>query len=81
MHLDIPIEILEANNLSEDDLRLELAVALYAARKISFGQARRLSGLDWFSFRTALHERQIPAHYDVEDLETDIKNLQHLHPQ
>jgi predicted HTH domain antitoxin len=81
MHLDIPDDIAEASQLDEAELRLELAIALYAAQKLSFGQARRLSGLDWFSFRSMLHERHISIHYDVGDLETDVENLKHLHAQ
>ena len=61
------------------ELLLEAAVSLYATHKLSFGQAQRLSGLDWFSFRSILHERRIPAHYEPQDLATDLENLQHLH--
>jgi len=36
--------------------------------------------MDWFRFRTILSERGIPAHYGVEELEQDIKNLALLPP-
>jgi predicted HTH domain antitoxin len=45
MSLTIPDDILRSLDMSEQEMLLELAVALYAARKISFGQARRLAGL------------------------------------
>ena len=75
MHLTIPDDIFNSLYLSEDELLLELAVALYAAKKISFGKARQLAGLDWYRFREILAERKIPAHYDIEQFEEDLVNL------
>ena len=67
--------------MSELDLRLELAVALYAAKKISFGKARELAALDWVRFRKVLAERNIPAHYEAEDLEADLAALDYFPAQ
>ncbi|MCB0531338.1 MAG: UPF0175 family protein [Saprospiraceae bacterium] len=78
MLLTIPDEILSSLDMNEQELLLELAVALYAAEKISFGKARRLAGLDWYRFREVLAERNIPAHYDVEQFEEDLTNLDTL---
>ena len=78
MLLTIPDDILSSLDMNEQELLLELAVALYAAEKISFGKARRLAGLDWYRFREVLAERNIPAHYDVEQFEEDLTNLDTL---
>jgi predicted HTH domain antitoxin len=78
MSLTIPDDILRSLDMSEQEMLLELAVALYAARKISFGQARRLAGLDWYRFREILAARNIPAHYDIEQFEEDLANLHNL---
>lgn len=75
MILHLPDEIILPLNLSEDELRLELAIALYAAKKISFGKARKLANTDWYTFRQVLNERNIPAHYDLEDFEQDLETL------
>lgn len=64
--------------LSEQELRTELAIALYAAKKISFGKARKLADTDWFTFRQILSDRDIPVHYEVEDFEEDLDTLSHL---
>ena len=72
MLLTLPDNIIPAGQFTEEELLTELAVALYANGKISFGQARRLAGMDWFSFRTLLSERNVPANYDEEDLEKDL---------
>ncbi|HNB54297.1 MAG TPA: UPF0175 family protein, partial [Anaerolineales bacterium] len=63
MSLAIPDHIFNSLNMSEEELLLELAVALYAAKKVSFGTARRLAGLDWYRFREILADRKVPAHY------------------
>jgi len=78
MVLTIPEDILGSLKMNEDELLLELAVALYAAQKISFGKARRLAGLDWYRFRGILADRKIPAHYDIEQFEEDLTNLHSL---
>ncbi len=54
MSLTIPDDILSSLDMNEQELLLELAVALYAAQKISFGKARQLSGLDRYHFREIL---------------------------
>jgi predicted HTH domain antitoxin len=80
MTLTIPDDWFTSISISEQDLLLELAVNLYATQKISFGKARQLAGLDWYRFRTILSERGISAHYGVEQLEEDLKNLEMLPP-
>ena len=76
MLLTIPDDILSSLGMNEEELLVELAVALYATQKISFGTARRLAGLDWYSFREILADRKIPAHYEIEQFEEDLTNLQ-----
>lgn len=78
MTLHLPDELIAALHLTESELREELAIALYASGRLSFGQARRLAGLDWVRFRHLLAERNIPAHYDREDLEADMAALEHF---
>lgn len=77
MKLYLPDNVLPAN-MSEEELRLELAIALYAINRISFGKARKLAEVDWFTFRQILDERGGPAHYDEEDFQQDLETLSHL---
>ena len=78
MKLHLPDEIIRPLNLSADELRTELAIALYAAKKISYGKARKLANMDWYTFRQILDERSIPSHYDEEDFKQDLETLSHL---
>lgn len=78
MTLSIPDDVFRSLLLSEQEILLELAIALYAAKKISFGNARRIAQLDWYRFRQILADRDIPAHYDLEQFEEDLRNLDTL---
>jgi predicted HTH domain antitoxin len=78
MIIQIPDEILSHTNLSEAELKLQLALVLYEKNLLSFGQARKLSGLHVIAFQETLGQNKITTHYDKEDLATDLKNLEYL---
>ncbi|MBI5915118.1 MAG: UPF0175 family protein [Bacteroidetes bacterium] len=74
-------EIVQGTRMSEEQLRLEIAVALYEKGIFSFGQARRLARMDWFSFRNLLDERNVAANYDLEGFEKDLEAIKSFpHP-
>jgi predicted HTH domain antitoxin len=54
------------------ELRRELAIALYAQGMLSFGKARELAEMETYEFGKLLGERQISRHYGREELEDDI---------
>ena len=58
--------------LTESEVKLELALSLYAARKITLVQAADLAGTGLFDFQACLRDRQIPQHYDEKDLDQDL---------
>ncbi len=70
--------ILEAANMSEQELKVELAVLLYAQNRLSFGQARKLAGMSYFDFEKLLFDREIPAHYDVDEFKEDLKTIEKM---
>ena len=59
MLLTIPDDIQSSLDMNEQELLLELAVALYAAKKISFGKARHLAGLVVAALSFALFEQAV----------------------
>ena len=79
MTLELP-EINAIQRFSADDLRLELACALYARGRVSAVSGADLSGVDLLTFQAALHEREIPRQYSAEDLDEDIATLDKLFP-
>ena len=79
MTLELP-EITAIQRFSADDLRLELACALYARGRVSAVSGADLSGVDLLTFQEALCERELPRQYSVEDLDDDIATLDKLFP-
>jgi predicted HTH domain antitoxin len=66
---------LPETKFTESELKEELALSLYAARKVTIIQAVHIAGIGFFEFQGLLKERQIPQHYDVEDFEEDLRNF------
>jgi predicted HTH domain antitoxin len=76
--LVIEDEIVRATRLTEEELRREIAVLLHEKGRLTFSEARRLSGLDWLSFEQILFERGIPIQYDTQDLADDLETFKAL---
>ncbi len=77
MVLEIPEHVAEAIKAPSMDrerhLLQELAAALYARGMLSFGKARELARSSKLEFGILLAEREIPRHYDSQNLEEDIR--------
>lgn len=56
----------------EDELRKELAVALYARQALSFGKARKLANLNHWQFLELLAKHKIETSYGEAELDEDI---------
>lgn len=76
--LEIPREIPHVAKMTPAELKQELAFALFAQDKISFGKARELAGLSVWQFQNELGRRGIPPHYDTEDFVEDVATLRKL---
>lgn len=66
-------------DLTESEIRLDLACALFAAGRISRTVAARMAGMERFDFDRELVERRIPS-YTEEMLEEDLTALQKVFP-
>jgi predicted HTH domain antitoxin len=78
LSLVIPDELLQVSDMTAQELMQEIAIMLFQLEKISMGKAAEVSGMDQVSFQHLLASREIPMHYDVEDLEHDIETLRRL---
>ena len=78
MDLLIKEDILKKAEITAEELLIEIAVHLYDTERLSMGQARNLAQLDQISFQKELAKRDVYIKYDIEDLETDLKNLDKL---
>lgn len=74
--LEIPTEVVQAIRFPVMDMQqqllLELSVALYIRGALSFGKARQLADLTHYEFGKLLGQRQIPRHYQMDELQDDI---------
>jgi predicted HTH domain antitoxin len=75
--LTIPDDILAAAGLTEQECLTELAVHLYAQRRIKIGHALRLSKLTREQFEQELARHSISL-YSVADLDDDVASLKEL---
>ncbi len=78
MTIDIPREIFESSRMTADELKVELAVTLYSAKRLSIGKSRELASMSLWQFRQLLASRGIAAHLDEEDLNDDVANINEL---
>lgn len=76
MNITIPDEIMNSAKLTVLQLQQELAVYLYSKNKLSFGQARKLAGMDVLQFQELLFINNVPLHYGVSDLQDDFDSIQ-----
>ncbi len=76
--LEVSQEILDSARLTVAELKVELAVHLYAQRRLSVGKARELADMSLWEFRQLLASRRISPHYDETDLQEDINTLREL---
>jgi predicted HTH domain antitoxin len=76
IQIEIPTDVAQAIRLpleeQKEQLLLELAVALYARGILSFGKARELVGLSKYEFGILLGKRDVPRHYEADDLQDDL---------
>ncbi len=78
MGLTIADEVLRHAGMSAEELQQELAVLLFQKERLTLGQASRLAGLNQLRFQRLLASRRIPIHYDVAELEEDLKTLREM---
>ena len=71
--IEIPEDVLDSARLTPAEAKRELAVALYAQRRLSAGKARAWAGLSLWEFRQLSASRGIPVDFDEAELAEDLK--------
>jgi predicted HTH domain antitoxin len=76
LQIGISDSILQALRLPEQrveqELRRELAIALYTQEILPFGKARELAEMDKYEFGQLLARRQVVRHYGFEEFNDDL---------
>ena len=75
MTVELPADVMESARISAEEVRLEIAVALFRVERLSLGRAAELAGLSVQTFLEILCFRQIGVHYGVEDALEDARTL------
>jgi len=76
--LEVPQDVLDSARMTPTELKVEMALHLYAQGRLSIGKARELAGMALWEFRQLLASRRIPPHYDTTDLDEDMATLREL---
>ncbi len=76
--LEISQDVLDSARLTLYDMKVELAVSLYAQGRLGIGKARELAEMSLWTFRQLLAFRRISPHYDEIDLQEDVATLKEL---
>lgn len=72
MPVTLSDDFLQATNLTEAELRTELALALFQQDRLTLSQAAIFSNLKQLDFQRQLRSRRIPLHYGLEAVEQDL---------
>jgi len=75
MSIIIPDAILHATSLSEEEMKVEVAVMLYDRADLSIGKAAEFAGMDRYLFWELLASRGFDMEYGVRDFEDDLATL------
>ncbi len=75
MLINIPDVILKNSGLSEEQVKLGVAISLFQMEILTLAQAAKLCHLNRMQFQQELAKRKIPIHYGVEELEEDIRTF------
>lgn len=78
MLIEIQDEKLRGLKLTEAQALLDFAVGLFTERRLTLGRAAEIARLTQLDFQQELGRRGIPIHYDVEDLQADLRTLAEL---
>jgi predicted HTH domain antitoxin len=76
--LEIPQEVLDSAHLTIEEVKVEIAISLYAQNRLSIGKARELANLSLWEFRQLLALRRISPHLDENDLDEDLATLRDM---
>lgn len=73
MVLEIPDSAVQDMPMSPAEILLEVAIWLYQSKRISLGQARKMTGLSIVAFQKELAAHGLYLNYDLEDFQNDMQ--------
>lgn len=77
-NVEIPQDVLDSARLTTAELKVEIALSLYAQGRLAIGKARELAGMSLWEFRQLLSTRGVHSHFEIADLGDDVAGLRQL---
>lgn len=77
-NVQIPQDVLDSARLTPAEVKVEIAISLYAQGRLAIGKARELAGMSLWEFRQFLGTRGVHSHFETADLEDDVAALRQL---
>jgi predicted HTH domain antitoxin len=71
-------ELLQAANMSDAELKTELAVLLYQLKKLGLSKAREFAGVSLVEFQQELARRKIPVFDDLREVHLFLRSIDEL---
>lgn len=78
MLIEVEDEHLRGLELTESQALVDFAVGLFTEGRITSGRAAGIARLTHLDFQRELGRRNIALHYDLEDLNADLRTLEAL---
>ncbi|MBW4523994.1 MAG: UPF0175 family protein [Phormidium tanganyikae FI6-MK23] len=75
MSVVISDDILKAAQISELELKREIAILLFQQKKLNLSKAREMAGLPLVEFQQELANRGIVIYDDVTGFQAEVENL------
>ena len=72
MQIAFPDKLTNGLDLTPEQARIDLAIGLYAERRVTLGRAAKMAGMVQAAFLRKLGELRIPMHYDLPEFEEDL---------
>ena len=72
MQIAFPDKLTNGLDLTPEQARIDLAIGLYAERRVTLGRAAKMAGMVQTAFLRKLGELRIPMHYDLPEFEEDL---------
>lgn len=76
--LEVPQDVLDSARMTPAELKVEIALHLYALGRLLLGKARELAGMALREFGQQLASRRVSPHCDAADLDQDVVSLREL---
>jgi len=75
MEITIPDSIINSAGMTEEQVKLGIALSLFQMEILTLAQAAKLADLHRMEFQQELAKRKIPVHYGIDELKEDMKTL------